>query len=255
MRYLTTTRCAIILLMAALAITGCDSVESGEEMPDPYAEMEIGAPLNTTIAGNAALGGNDAFSDEAAFFLPIGDSGYTLTAVQLFGEDDTGASHSLSFTYIGEEPLGEGSYDLGFDLPCEDPSDCRRPDLFFGDRLTTSYTRTTEDSLYSYAPTGGTLTVEQASEEGVVGSFTVESTTQISIATADIEAFIDSLANNPPTDGRPSEMPEPPPATITPLETPLTIEGDFAATPGAFPDRPGSRYSWIIQGGVFGRAQ
>lgn len=241
--------------MAALAMTGCDSVESGEEMPDPYAEMEIGAPLNTAIEGNAALGGNDAFSDEAAFFLPIGDTGYTLTAVQLFGEDDTGASHSLSFTHIGEEPLGEGSYDLGFDLPCEDPSDCRQPGFFFDDRLTTSYTRTTADSIHSYTPTDGTLTVEQASEDGVVGTFTVESETEISVAIADIEAFVDSLGNNPPTSGRPSEMPEPPPATITPLETPLTVEGDFAATPGEFPDRPGNQFSWMIRGGVFGMGQ
>lgn len=241
--------------MAALAITGCDSVESGEEMPDPYAEMEIGAPLNTTIAGNAALGGNDAFSDEAAFFLPIGDTGYTLTAVQLFGEDDTGASHSLSFTHIGEEPLGEGSYDLGFDLPCEDPSDCRRPGLFFGDRLMTNYTRVADDSLRSYMLRDGSLTVEQASDDGIVGSFALEAGVEISVSVEDLEAFQDSLRANMPTSGAPRDLPEPPPHTVQPLEPAMTIEGRFAATPGEFPRRPGSSFGWMIRGGVFSTVQ
>jgi hypothetical protein len=252
MRYLTPTCCYLVLLTAALVLVGCDSVESGEEMPDPYAEMEIGAPLNTAIEGEATLGDGTSFSEQGAFFFPIGNSGSTLTAILLFGEDDTGASHSLSFTYIGEEPLGEGDYDLGFDALCDPPSDCRRPGLVFGDRLMSSYTRATDDSLYSYMPTGGTLTVEQASEEGVVGAFTVEAGTEASVSIADIEAFIDELRNNPPTGNDPRELPELPPHTVTPLETPLTIEGDFAATPGALPDRPGNRFSWMVQGGVFG---
>ena len=245
-----------LFLVALLVVaTGCDSVDSDEdEMPEPFATIEAGTPLNTAVDGQAALGGGASFSEQGAFFVPIGNSGFTLTAIQLFGEDDTGASHSLSFTHIGEEPLSEGSYDLGFELPCDNPSDCRRPGLFFGDRLTTSYTRTADDSLYSYTPTGGTLAVDQASEEGVVGSFTVEATIEISVAIADIEAFIDSLRNNPPTGNQPGELPEPPPHNVNPLETPLTIEGDFAATPSEFPDRPGNRFGWMIQGGVFGMA-
>jgi hypothetical protein len=258
MQYLNPARCALVLLIFALAFTGCDSVDSSEDVPDPYAEMELGAPLNMTIQGNAALGGSDAFSDEAAFFLPIGNSGYTLTAIQLFGEDE-GSAHTLSFTYIGEDALSEGSYDVGFDLPCDDPSDCRRPGLFFGgDRLMTNYIRTDDDSLRSYMLSDGTLTVEQASDESIAGTFALEADAEISVSIDDLEAFQDSLRANRPTPGAPrdlGDLPEPPPFTVQPLEPAMTIEGSFAATPGEFPRRPGATFGWMMQGGVFSTAQ
>lgn len=253
MQYPALLRYGCAVLVATLVFAGCDSVDSNDTEPlDARADIALGAPFNTTIAGDASLGNGASFSEETAYFFPLGGSGFTLTAIQLFG-NDASAAHTLSFTYIGEEALGEGTYDVGFDVLGDPPSGFGRSGLFLGNRLSSSYIRATADSLHSYLSTRGTLTVDDASEAGLAGSFSVEATARVSVAVADLEAFADDLRRNPPTDRGPRSLPEPPPSTFTVLETPLIIAGDFSAPPSTFADRLDNRFGWMVQGGLFGR--
>ena len=255
MRLSTLTQYAtcFVLVFALVLTTGCDSVDSAEDLPDPYADIQVSAPLSATINGQAALGGSGSFDEQGAMVFPFDDLGFTLTAIQLFGEDDTGITHTLSFMHIGEESLEEGAYDIGFDMPCTDPTDCEQSGLFFGEQLSTNYARTTADSLHNYNLQNGTLTVERADEEVIEGTFTFEAAVEISTSKEDLEAFYDSLQTNPPTGDRPyGDMPDFPPMYPSPLDPPATIEGAFAATPGDFSNTMGSSFGFMHRGGFFG---
>lgn len=255
MRYPLSAYCYLVLLTFILILSGCDSVDSAEDLPDPYADIQVSDPISASIDGQAALGGSGSFDEQGAMVFPFDDLGFTLTAIQLFGEDD-GIAHNLSFVYIGEDGLSEGTYDIGLDLPCQDLTDCRQSGLFFSERLMTNYVRAASDSLHNYVLQNGTLTVARARDEVIEGTFAFEAAIEVSTSRNDLESFYDSLRTNPPTgERRYEDMPEFPPQHREPLTPPATIEGSFAATPGEFPNTMGSSFGWIMQGGIFGRAQ
>ncbi|MES3630784.1 MAG: hypothetical protein PPP56_11530 [Longimonas sp.] len=258
MRLSTLTQYAtcFVLVFALALTTGCDTVDSAEDLPDPYADIQVSAPLSATIDGQATLGGSESFGEQGAMVFPFEDLGITLTAIQLFGEDGEGIAHNLSFVYIGEDRLSEGTYDIDFDLPCQDLTDCQRSGLFFGERLMTNYVRAASDSLHTYVLQNGMLTVEHATDDAIEGTFAFEAAVEVSTSRADLEAFYDSLRTTWPTGGnRYEDMPEFPPQHRTPLTPPATVEGSFAATPGEFPNTMGSSFGWIMRGGIFSRTQ
>ena len=62
-----------------------------------------------------------------------------------------------------------------------------------------------------------------------------------------MQAFRDSLREDPPRDS--TDVPRPPEPTVTALEPPMTIEGNFTATPVTLSDAV-TRPKWSVSGGV-----
>lgn len=239
-------------LTVGLLIGGCDGAGPEHDTdPEPQFDLALGAPLNTSIEGTAAMGSGSSFEEQSLFTLPLPQFGKTITAIQLFGEDDASIAHDLSFLYISDAAIAEGTYEIGLLNACEgDSSDCL-PQTFPPDEmLTANYARLTADSLHTYMlDNEGTLTIDRATETVAEGSFTLEAALEVSVSRADLEAFHDSLRAHMPSNGAMENFPEPPPRDLQMLEPPLTIEGSFTATPGSFSDQvPGS--SWMIRFGT-----
>jgi hypothetical protein len=220
---------AVLVGAVLVFFAGCDS--SGPEPAlEPAFDMSVGAPVGASVKGKAALGSNLSFEEQGVFTFPVPAFDKTASIVQLSGETERGVAHDLSFLRLADEGLSEGTYELK--RPCEDgcgfgafPPD----ELFAAD-----YSRQTTDSLYSYPIRSGTVTVETADDEGVQGRFSLTSTFEVSVARADLEAFIDSLRRPRDT----TSVPPRPPTNLQVLEQPLTIEGTFTATSGeALSDR------------------
>ncbi len=238
------------LLVLTVLIAGCDSTGPEHDAdPEPHFELTLGAPVNAAVEGEAALGDGTSFDEQNVFVLPATPFGKTITAIQLFGEDGR-VAHNLSFLYLADEPIAEDTYEIGFPDPCEGEGPECMPRPFQPDSLLMAhYARLTDDSLHTYMLDAGTLTIERATDEVVEGAFTLEASVAISVTQADLEAFQDALRNNPPEEGNWEDLPEPPPTEIGFLEPPLTIEGSFTATPGAFSDRV-PQSSWMMSLGA-----
>lgn len=222
--------CCLLLLGALLAcLPACDT--SG---PDPSLESEfdmtVGDPVNTSLKGTAALGSDLSFDQQSVFTLPVPPLGKTVSIIQLSGDGRQDVVHDLSFMRIADGPIAEGTYELG--RLCENGCRPFPPE----ELLTADYGRQTADSLHSWTIDAGTITVETATEEGVEGSFSLTASQEISVSRSDLQAFLDSLRSMPVPDrpfrGDTTAFPTPPPTDIRVLETPMTIEGRFTATPG-----------------------
>lgn len=219
-------RCALCVLLAGAALgllSGCDS-GGPEPSMEPGFDMTVGSPVNAELKGAAALGSDLSLSGQSVFTLPVGPSGKTATIVQLSEESDQGVVHDLSFMRFGEEPITEGTYEIG--PACGDGCG---PGGFFPDELfLADYGRATADSLHSYPVESGTVTVDAVTDDGLRGTFTLTSALEVSVSRAEMTAFIDSLRSGLPRD--PSEFPTPPPTDLQPLNPAMTIEGSFTAT-------------------------
>jgi hypothetical protein len=202
--------------------------------------------VNASIEGTATLGKNLSFSDQNLFVLPLQPLGKTVTIVQLAGTVEDSGTHDLSFMRLAEGPLEPGTYEVGLDSPrCDSPCG---PGVFPEELFTASYGRQTADSLHFYPLKEGTVTVETATDEVVEGTFSLDAAVEASVSRADMQAFRDSLRENPSSDG--TDLPRPPEPTVTPLEPPMTIEGSFAATPGTLSGQV-TRPQWSVTGGVW----
>lgn len=222
---LTTLRHAlhIVFFGAALVLlAACDSTEPTPSLESQF-DITIGEPVNQSLTGPAALGNTLSFDDQEVFILPEGPFGKNITIIQLSGQNDDGVFHDLSFMHAADEPIEEGTYNIG--ASCEPNCGPFPPEELF----TANYGRQTADSLHSYPIESGTVTVETVTDEGVEGTFNLTSPAKMSIAKGDIEALIDSLRSGPPrrdTIGHPS----PPLTDVRVFEQPMTVEGSFAAT-------------------------
>jgi hypothetical protein len=215
--------CATLVVAVLGLLTGCDS-GGPEPSMEPAFDMSIGSPVETSIKGKAALGSNLSFEEQGVFTFPVPPLGKTVSIVQLSGEAEQGIAHDVSFLRLADEGLSEGTYALN--RPCEDGCIGAFPP---DELLTADYSRQTADSLYSYPIRSGSLTVETANDEGVAGRFSLSSSLEVSVARADLEAFIDSLRRVPRDT---AFVPPRPPTNLQFLEEPLTIEGTFTATAG-----------------------
>ncbi len=225
---------ASALGLLVFALTGCDSGGTNAP-PEPQFEATWGPPVNTSLSGKAALGDANSFQNSALLSFTVPELEKTITAVQLFGTDENGTSHDLSFTYIADERLTEGTYTLE-NSEFQSPFDSTQtrsthsgvpfgPDSLF----TASYGRRTVDSLFTYN-LQGSVTIENVGEQVVEGRFDLEAPLEISIHRDSLKAHIDSLRE-------PSSGPiSPPPFTFRPLDEPMSIEGTFTATPRQFAD-------------------
>jgi hypothetical protein len=216
---------ALSLGLALMLLPSCDSA-GPSATPSPRFSMDVGAPVQAALDGEATLGTDLTFGEQSVFTLPVGPMGQTATIIQLAAEKDNGVTHDLSFVRLADDGLEPGQYSLG--VTCE--GDCG-PQFFPPEEIfTADYGRQTTDSLHTYPIKEGTVTIETATDDEVSGTFKLTSTREVSIARADLEAFLDSLRTNPPTE--PGERPTLPPRNIQSFETPMTIEGQFTATPG-----------------------
>ncbi len=222
----TTVRCALYTIFVGamlVLLPACDSNTPAPSLESQF-DMQVGAPVDQSVTGPAALGSNLSFDEQGVFTLPEGPFGKTITIIQLSGEIDEGVAHDLSFMRVANGPLEEDTYDIGFS--CE--GDCG-PWSFPEEWFTADYGRQTADSLHSYPIESGTIAIETVTDEGVEGSFNLTSPVKMSIAKADIEVLIDSLRSGP---HRPDTtgIPYPPMMNLQFFEEPMTIEGSFTAT-------------------------
>lgn len=246
----------LFVVTLAVFVAACDSAGPEPDAdPDPHFALTLGAPVDAAIEGEAALGDGTSFDDQNVFVLPSMPFGKTITAIQLFGEDGS-VAHDLSFVYLADAAIAEGTYEIGIPDPCEgeEPPACR-PSIFQPDSaLVAHYARLDDDSLHTYPIDAGTLTIERATDEVVEGTFSLEAVAELSVSRAEFEAFQDSLQNymrdrTPGAPLAPEDLPEPPPYDVQPLQPPMPIEGTFTAAPGAFSDRvPES--SWMMSFGA-----
>lgn len=203
-------------------LSGCDSNSPTPSLESQF-DMQVGAPVNQSLTGPAALGSDLSFDEQGVFTVPGGPFGETMTIIQLSGENDEGVAHDLSFLRVADGPIEEDTYELGG--LCE--ADCG-PRFFPPEEwFTADYGRRTADSLHSYPIDSGTVTVTTVTDEGVEGTFDLTSSLELSIARDDLEAFIDSMRSGPPRDTALTLGPRP---DLEFLEQPMTIEGSFAAT-------------------------
>jgi hypothetical protein len=237
---------AVVLGGLVIAFMGCDSGGTNAP-PEPQFEATLGPPVNTSLRGKAALGDASSFQNGALFAFTVPELNRTITAVQLFGTDGGGTPHDLSFTYIADESLGEGTYTL--EAPRRVfPSDSTRgpapgakffrPDSIF----TASYGRRTTDSLFTYS-VEGSVTIENVDDQVVEGRFDLEAPLEIGLHRDSLKAHIESLRE-------PSNGPiGPPPFRIQPLDEPMSIEGTFTATPREFAHEV-THVGWLAPGGA-----
>lgn len=240
----------IFALVLSMLLVGCDTAGPEPDAdPEPHFEFTLGAPVNAAVEGEAALDDGTSFDEQSVFVLPSTPFGKTLTAIQLFGEDG-GMAHDLSFVYLADAAITEGTYEIGFPDPCagQEPPECT-PRFFMPDSLLlVHYARMTSDSLYTYPIDAGTLTIERVTDEVVEGAFSLDAVAAISVSQADLAAFQDSLRaymdnRLPGEDFNREDLPQPPPTDVRPIMPPMTIEGTFTAMPGTFSDRvPRSRW-------------
>ena len=234
---------ALLLIVCSLVLAGCDS--SGPEAePESQFEATFGAPVNATLKGSAALGDGSSFEQGGLFTFTDPLSDQTITAIQLFGKDDEGTPHDLSFVYVDDERLGTGTYELN--RPFGSGGGDRFDDPLTPDSLfTASYGRRTADSLFTYTFEGGSVTVGTATEEVVKGRFDLKARTEMAVHRDSLQAFVDSLRAQDRTE--PIRIPDPPPVSFNELEPPMTVTGDFTATPEAF-DEGVSHVDWLMSG-------
>lgn len=215
----------LLLGTVLVGITACDS-GGPETTPASEFDLTVGAPVDASLKGRAALANDLSFDEQGVFTVPVGPFGKTVTIIQLSGENESGVVHDLSFMRLAEDRIEEGTYELG--RPCGDG--CELGDFPPEELFTASYGRRTADSLHSYPIESGTVTVESVTDESVRGTFTLTTAVEASVAQADLQAFIDSLRARPPRDT--TAIPGPPPTDLQFLEPPTTIEGRFTATAG-----------------------
>ena len=216
--------CWILLGATVGALSACDSAGPAPSLESSF-DMQIGEPVSASVNGAAALGNGLSFDQQGVFTLPVPPLGKTISIVQLSGQLDQGGVHDLAFMQIAEEPLGEGSYELGATACKEDCEAQPFPpeELFLAD-----YSRRTVDSLHSYPIDAGSVTVETATESGVEGTFSLTASREVSVARADLQAFLDEL--QAPSESDSTSFPSLPPMNRQELEGPMTIEGSFTAT-------------------------
>jgi hypothetical protein len=232
---------ALLLLVCSLVLAGCDSSGPGAE-PESQFEATFGAPVNTTLQGAAALGDGSSFEHGSLFTFTAPGLG-TITAVQLFGTGDEGTPHDLSFVYVGDERLGTGTYELNrpFEGGAGDVDDSPMLDSLF----TASYARRTADSLFTYTFEGGSVTVDTATKEVVKGRFDLKARTEMAVHRDSLQAFVDSLRAQGRTE--PIRIPNSPPVSFNELDPPMTVTGNFTATPDAF-EQGVSHVDWLMSG-------
>ena len=236
-------RRAFFLIACCLLFVGCDS--SGPEAePESQFEATFGTPVNATLKGSAALGDGASFDQGSLFTFTDPLSDQTITAIQLFGKDDEGTPHDLSFVYVDDERLGTGTYELN--RPFGSGGGDRFDDTLTPDSLfTASYARRTSDSLFTYTFEKGSVTVGTATEDVVKGRFDLTATEEMAVHRDSLRAFVDSLRAQDRTE--PIRIPNPPPVSVHELEPPMTVTGDFTATPDAF-DEGVSHVDWLVSG-------
>lgn len=237
-------------LTLGMLLTGCDGAGPSEDAAEPRFEMTLGAPVNASLQGIAALGNGASFEEQNLFTFPLPHSGKTVTAIQLFGRDAQDVVHDLSLVYIADEMIATGTYDLSgrFGTCMEKrPDNCPPERLFPDNLLMAHYARQTDDSLYSYLADSGTVAIEYAAEDEVSGAFDLSTAVEISVAKTDLEVFIDSTRTRSGDD-----FPELPPMHIRALNPPLIITGSFTATPGDFSNQV-HHFNWMMSGGTIGR--
>lgn len=238
-------RLAVLLIACCLVLAGCDS--SGPEAePESQFEATLGAPVSTSLNGKAALGDGSSFEQGTLFTVTEPRFDHTITAIQLFGTDEAGTPHDLSFMYVDDEQLGTGTYPLNRPFEHGTGDDDRFDDPRTLDSLfTASYARRTADSLFTYTFEEGTVTVETATESVVEGQFDLDASVEMAVHRDSLQAFIESMPE--PGAGDVSEIPEPPPVSFNDLDPPMTVTGDFTATPETFDDGV-SHVDWLVQG-------
>lgn len=225
----------LVLLLAAvgLLLAGCDS--GGPARPEPSFEASAGPPVNASWKGTAALGDASSFEQGTLFTVTAPESDQTVTAIQLYGTDEAGVPHDLSFTYVADERLGPGTYELGSGAAGGGVIELGKqfvapPDSLF----LASYTRQTTDSLFTY-PVGGTVTITAADADRVEGRFDLAAPVEVGVHRDSLRAYIDTLRDR---EGRPvpGEGPEPPRPSVQVLADSMGIDGRFVAAPGEFED-------------------
>lgn len=153
-------------------------------------------------------------------------------------------THDLSFMRLADGPLDPGTYEMGPDARRDGPCE---PGFFPGGLFTASYGRQTADSLHFYPLKEGTVAVETATDEVVEGTFSPDADVGASVSRADMQAFRDSLRGAPSYND--IDLPRPPEPSVTALEPPMTIEGNFTATPGRLADEM-TRLRWSVGSGL-----
>ena len=236
-----TVRPMVFLLVGLL--TACDGT-GPESTPEPRFELSAGAPVNASVEGKATLGTDLSFGEQSVFVLPIQPLGKTVTVLQLAGTYEDTVTHDLSFMRLADGPLDPGTYEMGPDARRDGPCE---PGFFPGGLFTASYGRQTADSLHFYPLKEGTVTVETATDEVVEGTFSLDADVGASVSRADMQAFRDSLRGAPSYND--IDLPRPPEPSVTALEPPMTIEGNFTATPGRLADEM-TRLRWSVGGGL-----
>jgi len=239
-------------LALSLLLSGCDGSGS-DPSPDPTFEARVGSPVHTSLTGEAALGNEASFKNGRLFTFTVPQLDKTVTAIQLAGTGDDDRPHSLSFTYIADERITEGSYELvspeqSFGKGADGSGGIDRSDgsTFGLDTLfTASYGRRTADSVFAYA-LDGTVTIESVDEDPAEGQFDLEALRVIGIHRDSLRSFI--------ADRRDRTEPvrlTPPPLAIRALDPPMPVRGRFTAVPQAFDERV-PHFDWILPQGLMG---
>lgn len=87
---------------------------------------------------------------------------------------------------------------------------------------------------FTYTCREGAVTVENATEEVVEGRFDLEAATGMAVHHDSLRVFIDFARTR--DRGEFGNAPMPPPVSFEDLDPPMTVSGDFTATPEAFDD-------------------
>lgn len=247
-----------LAIVLTLCIAGCDGAGPEDADSGPPFAMTLGAPVSTAIEGHASFADGASVEDELLLTFPLPQFGVTLTAIQLFSEDADGTVHDVSFVYIADDTIAPGTYDVNaFLSPCDamTSTTCEPGMLFAGSLFTGHYARQTADSLYTYGLNRGAVTVDEATDDVVRGTFDVSASVEVAVAKADLEAYVDALrSHSPDDDGHWSDFPEPPPSDVRLLAEPMPVTGSFAATPGEVSDWM-SRFGWLMGGAPMGFGQ
>lgn len=221
-----------VLILLALAATGCDSADPATEPPEPSFEATLSAPVSATLRGPAVVGDAD-FSTQNFFVWPLPNSDQSITTIQLV--DDSGAGETLDFISLtrlsADQPTAE-SYAAGSFLACLQGDGFLYGGTFgcFGGSsldglFLTEYMRVAGDSLTIYPIQSGSVTIEESSDDVIRGTF--ELSTRLTLRLGSMVADTSVTWGDDPWRSFP---------TLDTLATPLTIDGQFTATRGELTD-------------------
>ncbi len=228
LRFVPTAAFVLVLLLTA----GCDGTEPAP--PEPFFEATLHdvQEAASALQGTARLDPGAAFDRELFVSVPLAAEEDLRATVVLLTASTDGAEHTIVFSHLGDDRPAAGETlaiePQVFSTTRTGEAAARREASKSDDtpalretlrgKTFAAYAQTTSDSLFTYLPSGGTLTIERASEREMTGTFVVEI------------AALHAVARDAwPPSGSGTLTEDDFPGRIEHFADPTTLEGTFTA--------------------------